>query len=84
MLKLNEVINRKMDFEQLEIDRRSDLVVRFQRTLRRLVVLSGFAKLVNLDFDIEQLDISNLTRRAAKTKLEWQNNRIPNDVLDYI
>lgn len=29
MMKLNEVVNRKMDFEQLEIDRRSDLVIRF-------------------------------------------------------
>lgn len=71
MLKLNDVISRHLDVEQIETDRRSDVVIRFQRTFRRLVVLSNFAKIVGIEFDIEQLDISNLTRRAAKNKLEW-------------
>ena len=48
------------------------------------MVLSGFAKLVGINFDIEQVDISNLTRRTAKNNLEWQVNRISNDVLDIL
>lgn len=45
-LGLAEVIRRHLNVEKHEEDRRSEMVVRFQRTMRRLIVLRSFASLV--------------------------------------
>ena len=74
-------MKRAIDTEQFEIDRRSDLVIRFQRTMRRLYVLRSFAKDLKLEFDIDQLDIATLTRRSAKGRVDWTKARVSKDAL---
>lgn len=62
-LTLGEIIKRSMDAKAFEEDKRSETCIRFQRTMRRLMVLRSFSKLVGGEFDVDQLDIAALTRR---------------------
>ena len=48
----------------MEKDKRTQISMRFQRTIARLLTLRRFARKVGQDFDIEHLDISRLTRRG--------------------
>lgn len=54
-LKINE---RETDYSH-----QTDLAIRFQRTIRRLMILRSFAKQVGQEFDIENLEVARLTRR---------------------
>lgn len=85
-LGLAEVIKRQMDTEKFEEDKRSEMAVRFQRTMRRLIVLRSFARVVGLEFDVDQLDIATLTRRhgSAKGKKDWAAARVPNEVRELL
>lgn len=43
----------------------SQAKIKFQRTMRRLSVLRRFAKRLGLEFDIENLEISLLTKKKV-------------------
>lgn len=84
-LGLAEVIKRHMDAEKFEEDRRSEMTVRFQRTMRRLIVLRSFAALVGQEFVIDQLDIATLTRRHGAVKGKtWTAQAVPKEVKEHL
>ena len=62
------------------------MTIRFQRTMRRLIVLRSFAKTIGLEFDVDQLDIALLTRRhGTNTRGEdWREARVPNEVRELL
>lgn len=43
----------------------SQAIIKFQRTMRRLAVLRRFAKRLGLEFDIENMEISLLTKQKS-------------------
>lgn len=75
-LSLVEIMKRHLDAKKYEEDQRSELTMRFQRTMKRLSVLRSFAKMVGMEFDIDQLDIASLTRRS-KSRNSKVNNVLP-------
>ena len=57
------VENYAMALEDVEnTETKSPAVIKFQRTMRRLSILRRFAKSRGLEFDIENMEISLLTR----------------------
>jgi len=46
-------------------DSRSAAKIKFQRTMRRLSILRRFAKRLGLEFDIENMEISLLTKQRG-------------------
>ena len=61
------------------------MAVRFQRTMRRLIVLRSFARLVGQEFVIDQLDIATLTRRHGAGKGgTWMAQRLSHEMKELL
>lgn len=54
-----------LDVQQDKEETRSAAKVKFQRTMRRLSILRRFAKRLGLEFDIENMEISLLTKQRG-------------------
>jgi hypothetical protein len=64
-----------VDVDKDHEDTRSAAKIKFQRTMRRLSILRRFAKRLGLEFDIENMEISMLTRgRNDGKKRKGQRN----------
>lgn len=60
---LGNLVQLKINERETDYSHQTDLAIRFQRTIRRLMILRSFAKQVGQEFDIENLEVARLTRR---------------------
>ena len=54
-----------LDVQKDNEETRSAAKIKFQRTMRRLSILRRFAKRLGLEFDIENMEISLLTKQRG-------------------